>query len=163
MPIPAVHWHEGMFLRPQHFQTDHRRLSHQMARSGKWDCHYNWGLRSLELDLDALANYRLVLRSLKARLRDGTLVDVPDDGNLGVLDLKNAFGRDNSLTVYLAVPVLQLSRSNISGGGTTNGARFAVDTLELEDENTGLNPQPVQVRRLKDRIFDALRAGERRR
>src|SRR5687768_17491531 len=121
MPLPAVHWHEGMFLRPQHFQTDQRRLSHQLSRSAKWDCHYNWGLRGLDLDLDALANYRLVVRSLKARLRDGTLVDVPEDGTLSVVDLKNAFGRENNLTVSLAVPVLQLSRANIANGGTANG------------------------------------------
>ena len=49
MPLPAVHWHEGMFLRPQHFQTDQRRLTHLMGRSAKWDCHYNWGLRGLDL------------------------------------------------------------------------------------------------------------------
>lgn len=152
MPLPAVHWHEGMFLRPQHFQADQRRLVNLLSRSSKWDTHYNWGLRALDLDLDALANDRLVVRSLKARLRDGTLIDVPEDGAVSVVHLKSAFGRDNALTVYLAVPVLQLSRANISVGNA-NGARFAVDTLDLEDENTGVNPQPVQVRRLNVKLL----------
>jgi type VI secretion system protein ImpJ len=153
MSVAAVHWHEGMFLRPQHFQADQRRWAHLVGRGAKWDCHYNWGLRAIDLDLDALANYRLVVRSLKARLRDGTLVDVPEDGSLSVVDLKNAFGRDSAVTILLAVPVLELTRSNIAAQGTANGARFAIDTLELADENTGVNPQPVQVRRLNVKLL----------
>jgi type VI secretion system protein ImpJ len=71
-----------MFVRPHHFQAAQRNLLDLAHTSEKWDCHYNWGLRSLAIDPDALGNYRLVVRSLRARLRDGTLVSVPDDGPL---------------------------------------------------------------------------------
>ena len=64
------------------------------------------------MDLDALANSRLVIRSLKARLRDGTLVAAPEDGVLPALDLKGTFERVTSLTVLLAVPVVNLGKSN---------------------------------------------------
>src|SRR5689334_4406318 len=70
MSSPAVHWQEGMFLRPQHFQTAQRNWAHLIERNSKWDQHYNWGLRTLDLDLDALTNHRLVVRALEARLRD---------------------------------------------------------------------------------------------
>jgi hypothetical protein len=53
----------------------------------KWDLHYNWGLRSIELDAAALANHRLVIGALKARLRDGTLVSIPEDGSLAKVRL----------------------------------------------------------------------------
>jgi predicted component of type VI protein secretion system len=33
---------------------------------------YNWGLQAIELNLAALANYRCAVRSLQARMRDGT-------------------------------------------------------------------------------------------
>jgi len=153
MATQAVYWHEGMFLRPQHFQVWERHARELMNREGKWDLHYNWGLRRIEIDLDALGNYRLVVRELAARLGDGTLVDVPALGSLPVLDLKEAFGRENTLTVYLAVPVFQLSRANVSMGPSANGARFVVDSQELEDENTGLNPQPIEVRRLNLKLL----------
>ena len=84
----AVHWHEGMFLRPHHFNTAQQHWDQVVSQNAKWDLHYNWGLRSIDLDLDALANYRLVIRSLRARLRDGTLVAIPEDGVLPALDLK---------------------------------------------------------------------------
>jgi type VI secretion system protein ImpJ len=148
MTTRAVHWHEGMFIRPQHFQTAQRYWAHLVDRNEKWDVHYNWGLRSIELDLDALANYYGIVRSLHARLRDGTLVSVPEDGLLPDLDLRTAFEGGNTATLYLGVPMLHLGRANASADGPSEVARYTVDTRELEDENTGVNPQPVQVRLL---------------
>src|SRR5262245_36208939 len=87
----AVHWHEGMFLRPHHFQTAGRHEQFMANRGEKWDLHYNWGLRAVEVDIDALTNYRFVVRRLDARMRDGTLVSIPEDGALPALDLKPAF------------------------------------------------------------------------
>src|SRR5690348_266162 len=145
MTSRAVHWHEGMFLRPHHFQIAQRHWAHMAARGDKWDTHYNWGLRAIDLDLDALANYRCVVRALKARMRDGTLVSIPEERTLPALDLKPAFERENAVTVYLGVPVLQLGRANVATAAKADGARYLLDAQELEDENTGLNPQPVQT------------------
>jgi type VI secretion system protein ImpJ len=156
MTTRAVHWHEGMFIRPQHFQAAQRHWAHLVDRGSRFDVHYNWGLRALDLDLDALANSGAVVRSLRARLRDGTLVSVPEDGLLPTLDLKPALERDNTVTLYLGVPVLHLGRANVGSNGGADGARYAVDTQELEDENTGINPQPVQVRLLNVRLLTSI-------
>lgn len=150
----AVHWHEGMLLRPQHFQAAQRHILQHSDRSARSLFHYNWGIRSFDLDLDALANYRLVIRDLQCRLRDGTMLNIPDDGVLPSFDLKQAFGRESTVTVYVALPVVQLARPNVgNGNGSSNGVRFSVDTQELEDENTGLNPQPVEIRRLNLKLL----------
>jgi type VI secretion system protein ImpJ len=153
MTARPVHWHEGMFLRPHHFQTSQRHVQHLNSLSEKWDHHYNWGLRSLDLDQDALANYRCVVRSMKARLRDGSLVAIPEDGNLPAVDLKTAFERESALTLYLGIPVLSLGRANLAGNGSTDSGRYLLDTQELEDENTGINPQPIQVRLLNLKLL----------
>jgi type VI secretion system protein ImpJ len=153
MTMRAVHWHEGMFLRPHHFQTAQRYIQYLSSLGEKWDLHYNWGLRSIELDLDALSNFRFVVRDLKVRLRDGTLVSIPEDGVLPNLDLKDAFEKGNSFQVFLGVPVLNLGKANVSGGPAADGARFVLDAQELEDENTGVNPQPIQVRLLNLKLL----------
>lgn len=154
MTTRAVHWHEGMFLRPHHFQALHRFANYQKNHGEKWDLHYNWGLRSIELDLDAVANFRCVIRSLRARLRDGTLVAIPDDGLLPAVELKNAFAQQSAITVFLAIPLLHLGRANTALDGTADSnARYHIDTQELEDENTGVNPQPIQVRRLNFKLL----------
>ncbi len=154
MTARAVHWHEGMFLRPQHLQAAQRHTAHLSTVGDKWDLHYNWGLRDIDLDLEALANHRLVVRSLRARLRDGTLVSVPEDGLLPAVELKAAFERESSLRVFLGVPQLRLGRANTAADSRgSDGTRYVLDTQNLEDENTGLNPQQVQVRLLNLKLL----------
>lgn len=144
----AVHWHEGMFLRPHHFNSAQQHLEQVVGQNSKWDVHYNWGLRSIELDPDALANYRLVVRSLRARLRDGTLISIPEDGVPPVVDLKGAFEKGNLVTVLLALPLFNPGKENVAApGAQAEGCRYVVDTQSLADVNTGVNAQPVKVRR----------------
>jgi type VI secretion system protein ImpJ len=131
-----------MFLRPHQFQAAARHAHEQLARQGRWDVHHNWGLRRLEYEHDALANYRFALTALEARLRDGTPLMLPEDGSLPALDLKPVFQRSTRVTVFLAVPQLRLGRAN---AGAADSARYRVDLQELEDENTGVSPQPVSV------------------
>jgi type VI secretion system protein ImpJ len=142
-----------MFLRPQHFQAAQRYLFHLANRAEKWDLQYNWGLHKLELDLNALGNYRFVVHSLEARLRDGTLVSVPEDGNLMELRLRDAFEGTTHLTVYLGVPPLHAGRSNIDVNGEGVPARYILETEDVDDENTGVNSQPIQMRRLHFKLL----------
>lgn len=153
MTVPSIHWHEGMFLRPQHFQIAERHLAERTGRSARWDTNYNWGLRSIQLDLEALANYRLVVHSLEARLHDGGMIAVPEDAPLAAVDLKEAFGRESTLTVYLALPLLQSARSNVTSPAGGESARWLIDTRDVPDENTGLASEPIQVRLLNVRLL----------
>src|SRR5262245_30154326 len=98
MSIRAVHWHEGMFLRPHHFQTLHRHWLELNHRNERLDVSYFWGLRTIDLDPEALANYRFEVHALTARLRDGTVVAVPADGALSAVELKAVFEQHRSVT-----------------------------------------------------------------
>lgn len=153
MTVRNVHWHEGMFLRPHHFQAAQRYSLHFIDQNEKWDVHYNWGLRSIDIDIDAMANSRFVVRSLQARLHDGTLVAIPEDGSLPVLELKSAFEKGNNVNIVLAVPTVNLGKANVADNGRADSVRYLLDTQQLEDENTGINPQPVQVRLLNLRLM----------
>ncbi len=156
MTTPAVHWYEGMFLRPHHFQAAQRHALEATRRHLSLHMHHDWGLRSIEIDRDALANYRFVVRSISARLRDGSLYEAPGDGVLPAIDLKPAFEAlgTRSLTVSLALPVYNPSGANaasarVGGAGeASESARFLVASQTLEDENTGVNPQTLDIRRL---------------
>jgi type VI secretion system protein ImpJ len=135
-----------MFLRPHHLNAAQQHGEQLVTQNAKWDLHYNWGLRSIELDQDALANYRLVVRSLRARLRDGTLISIPEDGVPAAVDLKGAFEKGNLVTVLLALPLSNPGKANVAPpGATAEGVRYLLDTQNLVDINTGVNPQPVKV------------------
>lgn len=153
---PAVHWHEGMFLRPHHLQAAERRGSYLAHLGESWDQHYYWGLRSIELNTNALANYRLVVPALEARMRDGTLVSVPAEGALPEVDLQPVFKSgegDKVVMVYLAVPRIQVGRPSVLSDGRTEAARYVAESAELEDENTGDNPQLIHTRRLNLKLL----------
>jgi type VI secretion system protein ImpJ len=154
MTSRAVHWFEGMFLRPHHFQAAHRYLVDLSRRNHNWDVAYNWGLRSIDIDAEALANQRLLVHSLEARLRDGTPVVIPRDGNVAPLDLRRALqAKDtSSFLVYLGVPSLYSGRRNIAP--ERNGElRYYQENVDREDENTGGNPQSVPVRALNFQLL----------
>ena len=152
MATREVHWHEGMFLRPHHFQASNRHLEAQSHRSDRWDHYYNWGLSLLDLDLEALANHRFVVRSLEARWHDGTAIAVPEDGVLPVLELKPVFEQTTSTTIYLGVPVLRVSRPNVSAEGSRD-VRYRLETQPFEDENEGSSTEQIQVRALNARLL----------
>jgi type VI secretion system protein ImpJ len=134
-----------MFLRPHQLQAA-QRFATASARDGdKTDHYYNWGLRSVKLNLEALANQRFEVHSLQARFRDGTLVTMPDEATLPPCDLRGAFEKERVVTVYLGLPVYHQGRPNVSPAGQAQAGRFQAVEHEIEDENTGINPQPVPV------------------
>jgi type VI secretion system protein ImpJ len=148
----AVHWHEGMFLRPHHFQAAARHGADVTRLQVQWDNHYSWGLRSIEIDEDALKNYRFVVNRMRARLRDGTVISIPEDGPLAPMDLKAALEGRNEISVALAVPEVQVGRPN--AGSVDDGARYRVYTAEkLPDENTGQSERALQFRALNFKLM----------
>ncbi|MBI3408937.1 MAG: type VI secretion system baseplate subunit TssK [Planctomycetes bacterium] len=167
MTVRSVHWHEGMSLWPHHMQQAERFVSQEIQRNGSANVHYNWGLRHFELDLDSLGNFRFEVKGLCARLRDGTLLAVPEDTNLPVLDLKDALERQDNVTVLLAIPQLRLGKANTAEAPAEppkgappeaatkdeGDARYWIETRDFEDENTGVDSQSIQVRRLHVKLL----------
>jgi type VI secretion system protein ImpJ len=156
MTDDAVHWFQGMFLRPQHFQQAERHAARNARRASRWQCHHDWGLRSLAIDRDALGNHRFVVRRLKARLPDGTLISVPDDGALEPLDLQPLLESQRDVLILLAVPALRAGRPNVGGSSLDQHPRYRSESVAIEDENTGDNPQRMELRRLNLRLLAAV-------
>ena len=151
-----------MFMWPHHMQQETRFLEEQTRCNHKWDVHHNWGLRRLDLDSDAFKASRFVVRSLQARMRDGTLVDFPSEGRLPFLDFNEVMqGRDEAV-ISLAVPRLQPHRANTARPATPGpaakgepavDARFLSEVAAVEDENTGEDPQSLEFRTLNLKLL----------
>lgn len=148
-----VHWYEGMFLQPQHLQAADRHTSQAIRQSEDWFHPFNWGLRYLELDRDAIANFTATLPACEARFKDGTRLSLPGDASVDPVDLRRALVGEASTILYLAVPALQEGRANVAPSPTADGPRWWVETLDREDENTGGDAQPLQYRRTRARLL----------
>jgi type VI secretion system protein ImpJ len=70
-------WGEGLFLRPQHFQQQDAYHEARLFESIRAIQPFNWGLRSIRFDADALANNLLRISELSIVFPDGTLYAAP--------------------------------------------------------------------------------------
>ncbi len=158
MAKSPVHWYEGMFLKPQHFQAADRYDFERVREAEDWLVPHNYGFRLLDIDEAAVGNYRLVLRQCQARFKDGTILTVePDDGEAKVasdkgeakfapqvdsIDLTAAFKGVSEVIVYLAVPHAK-----------SVARRYAVETIPVADENPPYEREEIEVRRIQARLL----------
>ena len=153
-----VHWSEGLFLQPHHFQAAERSWAETLQTSELWDHHYGYGVRRLELSADAIANYQFQVNVCHARMKDGTLVALDPGQELDRLDLKEAFAREAVVKVYLAVPKLKIGAANVrlesqQVGGQSTKSRYVEVMQSVQDESTGGNDQELRFRRLDMRLM----------
>jgi type VI secretion system protein ImpJ len=142
-----------MFLRPQHFQAAERYWTDLIHASKHWDSPYHYGLRSLEISPEAIANSQLDVSRIEARFRDGTLASRAAGQSFSRIDLKTAFERETSVTVYLAVPKLKMGQANVAGSAAVANSRYVEQTLSVQDESSGGNDQEIGYRDLNLRLL----------
>lgn len=164
-----VHWYEGAFLRPQHFQASDRFWSDSLRVAGQFDNPHNYGLVAIDFSREALANHQFELRRLRARMRDGTLIDLqigdePDrldlakplaDSSSITKNLKDAFERESSIRIFLGVPKMRLGRTNVGASQDENSSelRYLESEVSLPDESWGGDDQEIQLRRLNVQLL----------
>jgi len=145
---PAVHWGDGLFLQPHHFQSAERHRTAEIRQAEEWFEGYAYGLHQIEIDRDALHNWEVRLLSLQARFPDGTHACYPQNTDLDPVAIPDtAFDQRESVMVVLVMPRLQLGKQNVAEGKPSD-ARYFVDYTLVEDENQVGRERDVQVRRL---------------
>jgi len=162
-----VNWHEGMFLRPQHFHAAERACTESFQTGEHWDHEFNYGLRAIEFSAEAIANFQFQINHCQARLKDGTLITLhpgrePDRLDLRPalvahaapsVDLRAALGDAATVRVYLGVPKLKLGSANVAPGDEAGKHRFQVDVRSVPDENLGGQDQEIQLRVLNVQLL----------
>ena len=148
-----VHWSEGMFLRPHHFQAADRYWTETLSASEQWDHAYYYGLREFELSSEAAANYQVQVNFCHARMKDGTLICREPGQELDRIDLKEAFAREAVVRVFLAVPKLKMGAANVAVGNSPDKSRYEETKQLFQDESLGGNDQEVSLRALNVRLL----------
>ena len=156
MQNPSVHWSEGMFLRPHHFQASDRFWSEVSGLNSRMDHPYGYGVFDVSVSQDAIGNGILELVGLKARLRDGTLVS-NEANHVESIDLNvrlpNSSANNKPITVFLAVPNASEGRANVARDGSDPKARYASILREIDDDSTGGNRQEIKLKHVNARIL----------
>jgi type VI secretion system protein ImpJ len=161
----SVYWQDGMFMWPHHMQQEERLQGERIAVSHRWNIHHNWGVRKIEWDADAFKSGLLEIKLLQARMRDGTLVEIPAEGRLPTLDLNEILVGKDQVTVFLAVANLHEHRPNTAaaqrpddadaGAAAPSEMRYLAEVFEVADENTGADPQVLEFRSLNLKLLSS--------
>ena len=153
---PAIQWHEGMLLSPQHFQ--------QLVLRGDrlWQYHlglglpYHFGVSRLRYESTQLFSGTLRITELEAVLPDSLVIAFRSgpDGDLQV-DLRPHMetAKHTPVMIYLAVPA---ERAGGSKGDGDLGRHLSVPGDEVDDET--VSGRPMRIPRLKPRL--RLHAGQ---
>ncbi|MGE0481679.1 MAG: type VI secretion system baseplate subunit TssK [Phycisphaerae bacterium] len=153
-----LHWYEGMFLRPHHFQYERRYVETVLRQQFELARPFAWGAVELNVSSDALANCILRLDECLLRLKDGTWARIPDNTAVEPLNFQLALDAERGpLDLLFGVPVYEAVRPNaisVTQPQSIDGnPRFDPIPGHLRDENTGDNEQRTLMRRLRGRLF----------
>ena len=158
-----VVWTKGMFLTPQHFQTQDQFLEDTLQFRFAASHFANWGVTDLDIDSDALANGLFRLNKCSGIMPDGEPFDIPEADEMPASRLVAAHFPPSreSLDVYLGIPEERPRARNVTIQGTSQpespagppSTRYLAETRMVTDENTGNEEKPVQVARRTLRVL----------
>lgn len=148
-----VNWSEGLFLQPHHLQRMQRNLLRGIRFSRELAMPYAYGFADLELDENALATGRVVVRRFSAVMPGGAELSMPGNVALEALDVTEEIkARADSFMVCLALPSWSEFDANLSDGGSAVKRVFVSHDEKVRDENTGENEIEVSHRRYNARL-----------
>ncbi|MDR2747558.1 MAG: type VI secretion system baseplate subunit TssK [Treponema sp.] len=149
-----VHWNDGQFLQPHHFQYQQRIISEYVRLNRSFSLPYAYGLLNFELDREALEGGRVAVKRFSAVMGDGLELSMPGNCILKPLDLSEAL-KDNpaGLTVYAAVPHWSEFEANLAEEEASREKKlYLTQKKRVRDENSGDNEITLITRRLNARL-----------
>src|ERR1017187_1787987 len=80
--LQRVVWSKGMFLGPQHFQTQDQYFEDTLQTRFAASHFANWGFWNLSIDAESLATGRVVLQVCSGVMPDGLVFEMPGSDDL---------------------------------------------------------------------------------
>lgn len=114
-------WLEGMFLRPQHFQQHDRWIESCLEQRVSALLPYSWGVRSLEIDPDALNQGQFNITAAEVIFPDGTVYAAPQA--VPPPPMRHIAPNSQGRKVFLAVPARSPGNQETGGPGDSSRLR----------------------------------------
>ncbi|MDR2444521.1 MAG: type VI secretion system baseplate subunit TssK [Spirochaetaceae bacterium] len=149
-----LHWNDGQFLQPHHFQYQQRIASGYARLNRSFFLPYSYGLLDFELDQEALKGGWVSVKRFSAVMEDGLELSMPGNCILKPLDLGGALRQNPAgLTVYAAVPRWSEFEANLAGEDSSQEKKFYMaEKKRVRDENSGDNEITLVTRRINARL-----------
>ena len=131
-----VHWSEGLFLRPHHFQQADRYLEAALESRTRHLTPYAWGFVDLEINRDLAQQAEFGLRRGVGVMPDGGLFDFPSECPPPTpIDVPEAAAGQ---LVWLSLPARAVNAREVSAEKTNSASRYVVGTQTIIDSTSHL-------------------------
>jgi type VI secretion system protein ImpJ len=164
--LHRVVWTKGMFLTPQHFQSQDDYFEDTLQFRFGAAQFANWGVTDLAINEESLANGLLTLRYCRGVLPDGLAFSMPEaDELVSGRSVKEFFPPTRrTLDVFLAIPEARTRHRNFTVLSEDQphapvSTRYIAETRMMPDATDGEDEKPVQF---AGRSFRLLFEGESR-
>jgi type VI secretion system protein ImpJ len=164
--LQPVIWAKGTFLEPQHLQTQDRYFESLLHFRQEVLRFAPYGFRELIFSQEILAAGQLQIERASGLLGDGLAFAIPtSDASPEAKPLAPWFEPVQGIVpehvdLFLAVPAYRTGGANLGRPNMNKDGRYVVDTLLVNDENSGLAQKPIQVARKNLRILTEYEIGE---
>lgn len=142
-----VLWGEGLFLRPQHFQVQDNYHEQRLNYTIRSTIPFSYGVQSVEVDESQLSLNVLSLAKVKVLWQDGEIYTAPASDLLPESILIDDLNLGDEMYVYLALPVLQPNKQNITHDQTGQPTRYHSYLSETHDLFTDAAPSDITLLR----------------
>lgn len=138
---------------PHHFQAADAHLLESIATTNSWITPFGFGLHAVEIDRDAISDFAVRIPRLQARLRDGTLISVPENAHLSSLDVRPDFENAAEIYIHLALPEVVSGEPNTQTAGNEGHHRYILTTSNWDELNEGHQPSEIDTLRLNAQLI----------
>lgn len=153
--LSRVVWSEGMYLGPQHFQTQSRYFEDSIHFAVEQCWFEPWGLVACKLDDSAIQNGRVAILNCCGIFEDGLLFDMPESDRIPESrDVRGDFSPLNQeMVIVLAVQKRRMGDINCDLEGSSVLARYRAVKRTIRDVNNGSDEKEVRVGEKNIRIL----------
>ena len=150
---PMIHWHEGLFLMPQHFQAMQRLIGDSIGAERGLLHRFPSGILDLELDIHKES---VAIRRLSAIMPSGIRLEYPHNVVIPSRPIASELLSGKEFQISLGLPLRTDHGANVASnaeGATDQSAYlYRIAEAELADDAAGGEQKPVLVRKFNARL-----------
>jgi type VI secretion system protein ImpJ len=149
-------WGEGLFLRPQHFQLQDAYHEQRLNHTIRSTIPFAYGVQSIQFDEVQLSTHVLALEKVNMIWQDGDIYHAPARDLLPQPIQLNELSLCGEMTVYLALPIIQPNKRNVSFEESTQPSRYHSHLSETHDLFTDASVADITLlrRRAEFKLFE---------
>ncbi|AOA58846.1 type VI secretion system baseplate subunit TssK [Acinetobacter larvae] len=140
-------WGEGLFLRPQHFQVQDQYHEQHLNYTIRATIPFSYGVQAIHFDESQLNLHVLALEKIEMIWQDGEVYHAPSQDLLPEPLLLDELNLRGEMIVYLALPIVQANKKNVSFDEITQPSRYHSYSTDTHDLFTDATPAQITLLR----------------